>query len=92
MKVNLSIKGYLNRFFEQDHYELELAEGALLADLFNAIDRGFGASLPKSIWSHEKKKFRGPVAVSVEQEIVRDQAFPLAEGQRITISRFIIGG
>lgn len=92
MKVILSVHGYLQTFFDQSCYELELNEGATLADLFLAIDRRFGASLPKSVWSHEKQKFRGPVSISVEQNMVSDPAFPLAEGQQVSITRFLIGG
>jgi len=92
MKVILSINGYLNQFFEQSHYELALDEGATLADLLIAVDRRFGASLPKSIWSHEKKMFRGPISISVDSNKTSDPALPLKDGQRVSLSRFLIGG
>ena len=92
MKVTLLIKGYLNKFFEQSQFELDLEEGATLADLLIAIDSRFGESLPKSIWAHEKKKFRGPVVVSIGEQSVSDPSFPLTDGQQVSISRFIIGG
>lgn len=92
MIINLSIKGYLSKFFEQSHYELELREGATLADLYDAIGDKFGASLPGSVWSHEKKKFRGPVSVSIGEKIIGDPVFPLADQQQISVTRYIIGG
>ena len=92
MKVVLTINGYLNQFFKQSCNELELTGGATLADLFAAVDMLFGASLPESVWSREKKKFRGPVTVSVGQIKISDPEYPLKEGQQISISRFLIGG
>ena len=92
MKVTLSINGYLNQFFKQSEFELELDEGATLADLFAAVDKRFGESLPRSVWSREKKAFRGPVSVSVESKKIKDMALALKEGQQVSVSRFLVGG
>ena len=92
MKVILSINGYLNHFFEQKEYELELEEGATIAGLLAAVDSRFGESLPKSIWSREKKAFRGPISISVGSKKTSDLTFPLRDGQNVSVSRFLIGG
>jgi len=92
MKITLSVNGYLSRFFGQSQYELVLEEGSTLTELLFEIDSKFGAALPKSVWAHDKKRFRGPVSVSVGEEIVRDMAYPLQDGQQIAIARFLIGG
>lgn len=92
MKVILNINGYLNTFFEEGCYEFKLEDDATLADLMAAIDCRFGESIPKSVWSRENKKFRGPVSISINQKIVKDHSFPLEDEQRISISRFLVGG
>ena len=88
----LSVNGYLGQFFEHSEYELELEDGAALADLFVAVDKRFGESLPRSVWSREKKAFRGPVSISAGPEKISDLTQALEDGQKVTVSRFLVGG
>jgi len=92
MKILLSFNGYFRKMFEQNPVEIEMVDGAAVDDIFIEIDRLYGATLPKAIWSHEKKRFRGPISVSVDQKVVKDFSYILKDGQQVSITRFLIGG
>jgi hypothetical protein len=51
-----------------------------------------GDDLPRSIWNHEKNRFRGPIIVSSNKVILKKECTSLHNNQLIELKRFLIGG
>lgn len=92
MRIFFEAYGYFKDYFTGCRNIWDLPEGATVADLFAAIDASFGEYLPASFWSREKRGFRGPVLVAVDQDIIRDFSQTLCDGQKVSVTRFLIGG
>ncbi|MDD2190745.1 MAG: hypothetical protein PHV71_01915 [Eubacteriales bacterium] len=90
--VHVYVKGYLKKYFDRESYSIELESKATLKDLYEKIDEDLGKNLPPSVWSHEKKSFRGPVVVKISGESIIDLDFKLQDGSDIILSRLLVGG
>ena len=92
MIIHFKTQGYIAQWFQEEDCFVTLPQPSTLAHFFAAIDEKFGDRLPQSIWNAEKKRFRGPVIVSIDNTTVKDENFILLETQMVCISRFLIGG
>jgi molybdopterin converting factor small subunit len=92
MKITLKSVADLRDYFGREPVEIELAEGAPLQSVLEAIETRWGDILPPYIWDREKIQFRGPILLLVDRKVQQDLAAPLAEGQEVTIMKALAGG
>lgn len=93
MIVKFHAIGYMRTHLKEDHYLIELeSDFSTLADFYDEIGRTIGEKLSNSVWDHRKRRFRGPIILKVDDEVVRQENYNLKDGQNIEISRMLIGG
>lgn len=92
MRVFVTIEGALRRYFLRETMELQLPEQAVLRDFLLFLDKEIVPDIGQPYWNHEKKKFRGPVIIRADGNILWDETTPLKDGQHLSIKRFLIGG
>ncbi|WP_092226182.1 hypothetical protein [Desulforhopalus singaporensis] len=92
MKVNIEPIGIMKNYFPLPRIEITLRESATLADLFNEVGVSLGDKLADAIWNREKSRFRGPVLLWSNGELIKDDATQLHDGQKIELRRYLVGG
>lgn len=92
IQVTVQVAGTIKLFFSNTHFTLNLKNQATLKDLYMEIGNKYGDQLSESVWNHKKNKFRGPVVVSSQGDVLRKEQTVLRDDQCIKISRFLIGG
>lgn len=92
MKIIFYATGYMRTRLPEERYSMELDNNSTLGDFFDKLDDIMGGELGKAVWNREKKRFRGPVTVRVDGEVVKDESYCLKDNQSIEISRLLIGG
>jgi hypothetical protein len=90
--VNIQPTGIIKKYFPHAQFELNLKDQATLADLYNKIGESLGDKLPEAIWNHQKSRFRGPVLITSNGKLIRDDATRLQNGQKIQLRRYLVGG
>ena len=78
MQITLQFSSTMRRYFSDSDLIFNLRDNATLADLYNEIGKTHGDELSSAIWNHEKSRFRGPVVVSSNKEIIKKEDTLLA--------------
>ncbi len=92
MIVRLRVFGPFEKYFGRARLEVELASGARMRDLWDAIDVRWGQNLPPEFWDSKEKHFRGPVTVRTQNTDVYDGDMPLSDGQEVWLLVVLGGG
>jgi sulfur carrier protein ThiS len=92
MKVIVRGIGDLAEYFGKEPREVELPKDGRVRDLLQVIEQHWGAGLPAYLWDFEKHRFRGPVALVMNNKAVQDPDAVLEDGIEIRIMRAIAGG
>lgn len=92
MKIYFYLEGLIKAYYKQESGIVELEEGATLEDFCIKINESAGDGVKHSIWDSRKKRFRGPVAVSVDGKVIKDLNYKLKDEQKIRLSYYIVGG
>jgi hypothetical protein len=92
MVISLQAIGDLREYFGRAPTPLTLPEGALVQDLLDAVDAGWGERLPGYLWDRELRRFKGPVLLVIDKKAVQDLCAPLWDGLEIRVMRAIAGG
>ena len=92
MKVNIEAIGIMKNYFPFAQLEVTLGGQATLADLYHEIGISLGDKLPDAIWNREKSRFRGPVLLSSNGQLIKDDITCLHDGQKIELRRYLVGG
>jgi sulfur carrier protein ThiS len=92
MKIYFYLEGLLKAYYKQESGIVELEEGSTLEDFCININELMGEEAKRSIWNSHKKRFRGPIAVSVDGEVVKDLNYKLQNEQKIKLVYYIVGG
>lgn len=79
-------------YFPCAQFTLTLKDQATLADLYKKIGESIGDKLPEAIWNREKSRFRGPVLLTSNGKLIREETTQLHDGQKIELRRFLVGG
>ena len=82
----------MKKYFPEEKYTIDIMEGATLADFFNELGKTKGAGLSSAVWNREKSRFRRPVMINIDGKVIKEETYPLSEGQHISINFIIIGG
>jgi len=72
--------------------DIHLADGATLENLMEYFDTHLSSIIPQFLWNKQKKEFRGPVLISIDQKVVRVLQTPLKDGQEIRLVKAATGG
>ena len=92
MQIRVQPAGIISQHFPEEVMTFTLEDNSKLADLYNEIGSSIGSRLPKSIWNHEKSRFRGPVIVTSGNVILKSEETLLHDNQLIKLKRFLVGG
>lgn len=92
MKVRLILLSTMKNVLPQEEMDIELKEGATLADLYEELAVIAATQSSSALWNPETKRFRGPVIITCDSQVVKDENTCLYDGQQIEIKRFLIGG
>jgi hypothetical protein len=92
MQVKVEPAGTIQKHFPGKIMFFTLRKDARLSDLYDEIGNSIGSSLPKSIWNHEKSRFRGPVIVASDNTVLKEEETLLRHNQLITLKRLLVGG
>ncbi len=92
MTVHLQANGVLREHFGAQSVEMSLADGSTLADLFAAVGKRWGGTLPAHLWDGATNRFRGPVVLMIDKTAVRHLETPLRDGQEISLFKVVVGG
>lgn len=92
MRVSLIAMGLLAKEFGTPEYQMDLPEGACLADLYDRIDAEVADRLPLSLWNRSEKRFRGAVVLISGSKVIRNADEPLLDGQEIKVFKVVVGG
>lgn len=92
MTVRVSALGQMKRYLEGCCGEIELPDGARLADLLRYIDTCWSERFPEHIWDKTRQRFRGPVVIMIEKQAVIDPDTPLSHGQEVKLHKVLVGG
>jgi hypothetical protein len=92
MRILLTAFGGLCEHFGKEAHEVDLPEGATLADLLVRVEKRWGNRLPASLWNDREHRFRGPVVIKVGDRVTRDRTVVLSDGQGIRIYQALVGG
>jgi len=92
MRVEIQLSGSIQLYFSDAKMHFNLKNNATLADLYEEMGHSIGSKMSKAIWNHEKKRFRGPVVVVSNNEILKGEDTLLHDNQLIELKRFLIGG
>jgi len=92
MHVLLKATGMFTRYLGKEPIQVELEDQATLRDLFGHIDRFLADRFPEYLWNPEKRRFRGPVVISIDNKVTTDHAVRLEEGQEIQVIKTVVGG
>ena len=92
MQIKVQPTGNIQQYFPKVEMIFDIKEDATLVDLYNEMGRTMGDDLPRSIWNHEKNRFRGPIIVSSNKVILKKECTSLHNNQLIELKRFLIGG
>jgi len=92
MQIKVKPVGIMQKFFSDKKMTFSLRKNATLADLYDQIGRTLGDELPRSIWNHEKNRFRGPITVISCQTVLKNESTLLKDNQLIELKRFLVGG
>jgi len=88
----INVYGTLQYYFPENHFSIDLPEGARVIDLFQSIEERFGLHLPEHLWNWEKHCFRESVLVVIDQVDVHDELMTLSDGQEIALITPVHGG
>jgi hypothetical protein len=92
LEVQLQTSGIMRDYFPYAQFTLALKDEATLADLYKKIGESIGDKLPEAIWNREKSRFRGPVLLTSNGKLIREEATQLHDGQKIELRRYLVGG
>lgn len=92
MKILLKIHGTMERYFPATEFHLRLGNDATLSDLYEKLATVAGADISPAVWNHTKNRPRGPVIMRSETGVLKDEEYPLHEGQILELKRFLVGG
>lgn len=92
MQIRLQPTGTIQQHFPEEVMTFTLEDNATLFDLYNEIGYSIGSRLPKSIWNHEKNKFRGPVIIISDNRVLKNKDTLLRNNQLIKLKRVLVGG
>ena len=92
MHVYLKAIGMFTQYLGKEPIQVELEDQATLRDLFGHIDRCLTDRFPEYLWNPEKRRFRGPVVISIDKKVTTDLAVQLEEGQEIQVIKAFVGG
>ena len=92
MQIRVQPAGIISQHFPEEVMTFTLEDNSKIADLYNEIGSSIGGRLPKSIWNHEKSRFRGPVIVTSGNVILKSEETLLHDNQLIKLKRFLVGG
>ncbi|MCX7774575.1 MAG: hypothetical protein WHT81_05265 [Rectinemataceae bacterium] len=92
MRVSLIAMGLLAKELGTPEYQMDLPEGACLADLYDRIDAEMADRLPLSLWNRGEKRFRGAVVLISGSKVIRNADERLFDGQEIKVFKVVVGG
>jgi len=92
VKITLESIGKLSSYFGNENINIDLDDEASIMDLLSVIDDRWGAILPGFMWNSKKQKFRGPIIIAVNNEIVRDLKTRLKNNDKVQIIKAFVGG
>ncbi|MEK7847867.1 MAG: molybdopterin-dependent oxidoreductase, partial [Chloroflexota bacterium] len=92
MKITVSLVGILAEYAGSPDVQVELPDGATLADLHRALGRQPGVRFPPEVWAPASGHFTSYVRTFVGEEDVEDLSRPLSEGSRVLLLTMIAGG
>ena len=92
MHVYLKAIGMFTQYLGKEPIQVELEERATVRDLFGHIDRCLADRFPEYLWNPGKRRFRGPVVISIDKKVTADLAVQLEEGQEIQVIKAFVGG
>jgi len=92
MEVTLKISGTMERFFPEKKIRFIFKGEAVLSDIYQTMGLLYGSKISKAVWNHKKNRFRGPVIISSDGRLLKNDDEKLYDGQIIELKRFLIGG
>ncbi|MBI2866221.1 MAG: MoaD/ThiS family protein [Chloroflexi bacterium] len=92
MLVHVSLVGILAEYAGGPDLQVELGEGATLADLHRALGQRPGARFPSEVWDPSSGCFTAVVRSFIDEEDVEDLSRTLHEGSRVILLTMIAGG
>ena len=92
MKIRVTAFGQIKRYIENYCGEINLPDHARLADLLHYMDYHWSKEFPEHIWNKNKKQFRGPVVIMVENQAITDHDTVLCDGQEVKLYKVLVGG
>jgi hypothetical protein len=92
LNVKIEPIGIIREYIPDVQLEFNLGDYATLADLYHEIGERLGDELPEAIWNQKKRRFRGPVLLSSNEQLIKDETTRLYDGQKIQLRRFLVGG
>jgi molybdopterin converting factor small subunit len=88
----INVHGTLQNYFPENHFSIDLPDGARVKDLFRIIEERYGLHLPEHLWNREMHRFRGSVLVIIDHVDVHDEFKMLENGQEIALITPVHGG
>ena len=92
MRIQVTAFGGLCEHFGRETHEVDLPDGATLADLLVRVEEQWGDRVPASLWNSREHRFRGPVVIKVGERATRDRTAVLSDGQEVRLYRALVGG
>ena len=77
MKVRVKAIGTMKYYLGEETIDIHLTDGATLKNLFEYFDVHLSSLIPAFLWNKQKRQFRGPVVVTIDQKVVSNLTTPL---------------
>jgi sulfur carrier protein ThiS len=92
MRVCVKALGQMKQFLGEGSLEIELPEEATVKDFLRFLHENWRERFPAYLWNAKQRRFRGPVVIMVDRNVVRDPDTRLSDLCEIELHKVVVGG